>query len=466
MNMTGQSIMDGAGRIAHRADRYAPCATRSIPYARQWIDEEDIQSVVEVLRSDWLTTGPKVAEFEKAIAGFVGAEEAVAVSSGTAALHAAMYAIGIGPGDEVILSPMTFVATANAVVFQGGIPIFADVDPDTLLIDPNEVERKISPRTKAVIAVDYAGQPCDYDSLGSIARHHGLFLIADACHSLGAEYKGRNVGTLADLTIFSFHPVKHITTGEGGMITTDVPALAERMRLFRNHGITRDPEKFVHACPPDGRRGSPLTIHHTTTNNQEFSTVNGQWYYEMQDLGYNYRITDIQCALGLSQLKKLPEFIRRRCEIAAKYDETLADIPGIEPLGLRPDVLSAKQAVIKAQSLDRKLKSDLQSRNSKVETRNSQHAYHLYVVKADFNTLGTDRVTLFQSFYEKGIGLNVHYIPVHLQPFYKNKFNTGSGLCPAAEAAYKSIISLPLFPGMRDDDVQRVIIAVTEKINK
>jgi len=221
-----------------------------IPYAHQWIEEEDIQAVIEVLRSDWLTTGPKVAEFEKALADFVGAKEAIAVNSGTAALHAAMYAIGIGPGDEVILPPMTFVATANAVVFQGGTPIFADVDPDTLLIDPTEVEAKITPKTKAIIAVDYAGQPCDYDALQAIAKHHGLFLIADACHSLGAEYKGKKTGTLADLSVFSFHPVKHITTGEGGMVITADPGLADRMMMFRNHGITRNPEMFtVHRSP-------------------------------------------------------------------------------------------------------------------------------------------------------------------------------------------------------------------------
>ena len=208
-----------------------------IPYGRQWIDEADIRAVVDVLRSDWITTGPKVPEFEKAVADYVGAEHAVAVSSGTAALHAAMHAIGVGPGDEVILPPMTFVATANCVVFQGATPVFADVDPDTLLINPTEVESKITGRTKAIIAVDYAGQPCDYYALRDIAERHGLILVADACHSLGAQFKGRNVGTLADLSVFSFHPVKHMTTGEGGMIVTDKYEFAEKMRRFRNHGI-------------------------------------------------------------------------------------------------------------------------------------------------------------------------------------------------------------------------------------
>ena len=227
------------------AMRSAPSAKRFIPYGRQSIDEQDVAAVCSVLRSDWLTTGPKVEEFEKAVADYVGAKYAVAVSSGTAALHAAMYAIGIGSGDEVIVPPMTFAATANCIVFQGGTPVFADVTRDTLLIDPAQVEAKITPRTKAIIAVDYAGQPCEYDSLRNIADQNNLILVADACHALGAEYKGQKTGSLADLNVFSFHPVKHITTGEGGMITTDDAKLAERMRLFRNHGIIRDPSKFL-----------------------------------------------------------------------------------------------------------------------------------------------------------------------------------------------------------------------------
>jgi perosamine synthetase len=371
-----------------------------IPYGRQQIDEDDIQAVVDVLRSDWLTTGPKVAEFEQAVADFVGAKEAVAVSSGTAALHAAMYAIGIGPGDEVILPPMTFVATANAVVFQGGTPVFADVDPDTLLIDPNEVEDKVTSRTKAIIAVDYAGHPCDYDALRDIAERHDLILVADACHALGAEYKRKKVGTLADMTVFSFHPVKHITTGEGGMVTTDNPEFAEHMRMFRSHGITRDPSKFIRANgkPQDPMPQAPCAL---------------PFYYEMLDLGYNYRLTDFQCALGMSQLRKLPGWIDRRREIAALYDEALADISGIKPLGFRADVLPAKQsAMLPAPS-----------------SMPSIHAYHLYVVKVDFEALGIDRTELFQDLRENGIGVNIHY----------------------------KIISLPMFPGMTDEDVKKVI---------
>jgi perosamine synthetase len=379
------------------AEHYVPCPPRTIPYARQWIDEDDIRAVAEVLRSDWLTTGPKVEEFEQAVADYVDAKYAVAVSSGTAALHAAMYAINIKPGDEVIVSPMTFAATANCVVYQGGTPVFADVDPGTLLLDPAKVEEKITERTRAIIGVDYAGQPCDWDRLREIADKHGLRLVADGCHALGAEYKGRKVGSIADMTVFSFHPVKHITTGEGGMITTDDPELAERMRLFRSHGITTDARQ---------------------------REKQDSWFYEMVDLGYNYRITDFQCALGISQLRKLPKFLERRREIAARYDESFAGLSGINPLAVRP---------------------------------NAFHAYHLYVIRIDSNILGIDRTALFTKLREKGIGVNVHYIPVHLHPFYREKFHTGIGLCPVAEAAYEQIISLPMFPGMTDKNVEKVI---------
>ena len=350
------------------AEHYAPCAARTIPYGRQWIDENDIQAVVEVLRSDWLTTGPKVAEFEQAFAGFVEAGEAVAVNSGTAALHAAMFALGIGPGDEVVLPSMTFVATANAVVFQGGTPVFADVDPDTLRIDPNAVADKITTRTKAVVAVDYAGQPCDYDALRTISNRNGLLLIADACHSLGAEYKGNKVGTLADMTVFSFHPVKHITTGEGGMVVTDHPDMATKMRIFRNHGITAD---------------------HRQREEQ------GSWCYEMVELGYNYRITDFQCALGVSQLSKSPKWLARRQEIARVYDEAFAGFPYVMPLSVSNDVL---------------------------------HAYHLYVVRIMDKEPSKKRKSVFKHLREKGIGANVHYLPVHLHPFYRKRFNTSAGL--------------------------------------
>lgn len=373
-----------------------------IPYGKQQIDSEDIQAVVEVLQSDWLTTGPKVDAFEKIFADFVGVKYAVAVSSGTAALHAAMFALGIGPGCEVIVPAMTFAATANCVVLQGGTPVFADVIPETLLLDPVSVASRLSSRTKAIIAVDYAGQACDYDTLEDTAKRHDITLVADACHSLGGRYKDKSVGTLASLNAFSFHPVKHITTGEGGMITTDDQKLAEKMRLFRNHGITTD---------------------HRQRDAQ------GSWFYEMVDLGYNYRITDFQCALGISQLKKLQEWIERRREIAHRYGKAFHDIPRVKPLTVQNE---------------------------------SFHAYHLYVVRLDLDGKDMDRSAIFRKLREAGVGVNVHYIPVHLHPFYQNRFHTGLGLCPEAEEAYQQIISLPIYPTLTEKEQDHVIECLRE----
>jgi UDP-4-amino-4,6-dideoxy-N-acetyl-beta-L-altrosamine transaminase len=373
-----------------------------IPYGKQSIDEDDIRAVVEVLRSDWLTTGPRVSEFEQAFADVVGTKEAVAVNSGTAALHAAMFALGVGPGDEVIVPAMTFAATANCVVFQGATPVFADVDPGSLLISPGQVEAKISSRTRAVIAVDYTGHPADYDVLRSITDQHGIALVADACHALGASYRGRPAGSLADLTAFSFHPVKHITTGEGGMVTTNHVEMAKKMRLFRSHGISsgfREREQ------------------------------QGSWYYEMVDLGFNYRMTDIQCALGISQLRKLPGFLKRRREIADRYTKVFSSVCGVQPLSVREDV---------------------------------QHAYHLYVVKLHLAQCEGGREGFFRKMQERGIRVNVHYIPVHLHPFYRKRFNTVPGLCPVAEEEYERIVSLPIYPAMKDGDMEKVISAVAE----
>jgi len=389
----------------------APSAKRFIPYGRQSIDEQDVAAVCSVLRSDWFTTGPKIEEFEKAVADYVGAKYAVAVSSGTAALHAAMYSLSIKPGDEVIVPPMTFAATANCIVFQGGTPVFADVTSDTLLIDPAQVEAKITPRTKAIIAVDYAGQPCDYDSLRNIADQNNLILVADACHALGAEYKGQKAGSLADLSVFSFHPVKHITTGEGGMITTDDEELATRMRLFRNHGITRDPKRF--SSPTSDLRPP----------SSDFS-----WFYEMVDLGYNYRITDFQCALGISQLRKLPVWVARRNQIALRYNEAISDLQTFAPLRVRDDVF---------------------------------HAYHLYIIRVDNKDPDNDRSAVFRRLRYAGIGVNVHYVPVHLHPFYREHFYTRLGDCPIAEKAYECIISLPISPSMSGDDVDAVISSIS-----
>lgn len=381
-------------------DGHAPVRKTMLPYGRQWLDEDDIAAVVEVLRSDWLTTGPKVAEFERAFADHVGAAEAVVVSSGTAALHAAIFALGIGVGDEVIVPAITFAASANCVVFQGATPVFADVEPDTLLLDPAQAEARVTPRTKAIMAVDYAGQPCDYDELRALATRHGLAVVADACHALGAGYKGRAVGVLADLSAFSLHPVKHITSGEGGVVTTARPELARHMRSFRNHGIT--------------------TEHHERAES-------GSWFYEMVELGYNYRLTDFQCALAMSQLAKLPGWLARRREIAGRYDAAFAEMPAVRPLAVRGDV---------------------------------SHAYHLYVVRLDLGRLQADRSDVFAALKAEGIGTNVHYIPVHLHPFYRKRYGTGPGLCPVAEAAYEEIISLPIFPHMTDGDVEDVISAV------
>lgn len=368
-----------------------------LPYGRHWIDEDDIQAVVRTLRSDWLTTGPAVDEFERAFASYTGARHAIAVANGTAALHAAMFALGVGPGDEVIVPPLTFAATANCVVYQGATPVFADVAPDTLLLDPERAAEKITPRTKAIIAVDYAGQPCDYDGLRNLAEAQGIALVADACHSIGATYKGRPTGTLADLTAFSFHPVKHITTCEGGMITTDNPDFAHRMRIFRNHGITTDHRERAQA---------------------------GTCFYEMTEMGYNYRLSDVQCALGISQLRKLPAWVRRRYQIARQYDRAFAANSTVRPLSTGVNV---------------------------------SHAYHLYVVSVAF-----DRDMLLSKLRKREIGANVHYVPVHLHPFYRLRYQTKPGLCPVAEQAYRHIVSLPIFPRMTDADVQLVVSALEE----
>ena len=371
-----------------------------IPYGRQSIEDSDIDAVIKTLNSNYLTTGPRVAEFEKAIADYCGVKYALAVSSGTAALHCAIYALSVESGDEVILPTMTFAATANSVCFQGGLPVFVDVLEDTLLVDPNKIEEKITKKTKAIIGVDYAGQTCDWDRLKKIASKYGIALIADSCHALGAEYKKRKTGSLADMSVFSFHPVKHIATGEGGMVTTNNGEFAEKIKLFRNHGITTDYKQ----------------------REQE-----GEWFYEMVDLGFNYRLTDIQCALGLSQLKRLPAFLKRRHEIAKKYDKAFENIDVIDPL---------------------------------LSNRDCLHAYHLYVIqiKPDCRI---KRNEAFKAFRELGIGVNVHYIPVHLHPYYQNKFGYSKGFCPVAEKMYERILSLPIWPGMTDKDVNQVIETTT-----
>jgi perosamine synthetase len=377
-----------------------PIRSELLPYGKQCVDSDDIEAVNKVLRSDWLTTGPMVHEFEKLFAKTVGAEEAVAVSSGTAALHCAVAALHLQPGDEVVVSPLTFAATANAIVYEDGVPVFADVDPHTLLLDPQKVEAAITKKTKAILTVDYAGQPSAYDKLRQIANKHHLSLITDGCHALGATYHAQPVGAIADMTAFSFHPVKHITTGEGGMITTHSADLAKRMRTFRQHGITTDARTREHK---------------------------GTYSYEMVELGYNYRLSDIQCALGINQLKKLPHWLCQRREIAGHYDHAFKDIPGVHPLGHAP---------------------------------HTTHAYHLYVVQLDLTAFHGTRDDFYAALRAEGIGVNVHYIPVHLHPYYKKRFGTKAGQFPIAEKAYDSILSLPIFPTMTKQDQEDVIAAV------
>ena len=364
-----------------------------IPYGKQTIDQDDIQAVVDVLKSDFLTTGPKIAEFEQTVADYVGAKYAVAISNGTSALHAACFAAGIEPGDEVITTPLTFAASANCVLYCGGTPVFADVDPKTYNIDPEDIRRKITDRTKAIIAVHLAGQPCDMDAIHSIAHEYGLIVIEDGAHALGSVYKGKKVGSLSDMTTFSFHPVKPITTGEGGMIVTDNEEFYKKMALFRSHGITRDDSMM--------------------TRND------GPWFYQQFNLGYNYRITDIQCALGCSQMKKLDRFLARRKEIVARYNEAFADCDNI----ITPYQLS-----------------------------DTESGWHLYIVQVK----NCDRRQVFEAMREKGIGVNVHYIPVYMHPYYQEP-GYENVHCANAEEIYSHIISLPLYPGLTSEQQDYVI---------
>lgn len=369
-----------------------------IPYGRQSIDETDIHQVIEALRSDWLTTGPKVAQFESEFARYVDSAHAVSVCNGTAALHAAMLASGVDGSHEVIVPAITFVATANAVLYQNATPVFADVDPETLLIDPADVLRKITPRTRAIVAVDYAGQPCDYHALREIADRHNLILIADACHSLGGSWQNQPVGSLADLNCFSFHPVKPLTTGEGGMVTTSCTTMAAQLKRFRGHGIDAD-----------FRKRTQQVTHR----------------YDMVELGYNFRLTDFQAALGLSQLAKLNQFCARRTEIADQYHSLLAEVDGVLPLQRLPG---------------------------------SQHAYHLFVVRISDPHLTRDEA--FERLRNQGVGVNVHYRPVYLNSYYQKQLGYRAGLCPVAESAYEQILSLPIFPEMTSSQILTVVDAL------
>lgn len=377
-----------------------PVRRELLPYGRQALTDEDIAAVVQVLRSDWLTTGPKVAEFEEAFARFVGATHAVSFSSGTAALHGAVFAAGIGPGDEVITSPLTFCATANCVLYQGATPVFADVTNDTLNLDLDDVRLRLSLHTKVILPVDYGGHPADLDEFLALADRNGLTVIEDAAHALGARYRGRRVGSISHMTVFSFHPVKHLTTGEGGMVTTNDATHAWRLRMCRNHGIDSDARQ---------RQAS------------------GQWHYEMTALGYNYRLSDIACACGLSQLSRLDVNLERRRAIARQYADSLASLPGLRVPHTRPD---------------------------------AEPAWHLYAVRVDPKVIRSGRDEIFRALRAEGLGVNVHYIPVHLHPYYRQRFGDRSGRWPIAEQASQELISLPMFPAMSDDEVQDVVVAV------
>ncbi len=371
-----------------------------IPYGRQYIDDKDIQAVVDVLKSDYLTTGPKVSEFEKKVADYVGAKYAVAVNSGTAALHIACLAAGIKEGDEVITSPITFAASSNCVLYCGGTPVFADIDGATYNINPEEIEKKITDKTKAIIPVHYTGQPCDMDRITELARKHDLLVIEDAAHALGASYKGKKIGSMSDMTCFSFHPVKPITTGEGGMVVTNNEELYKKLLLFRSHGITRDDELM--------------------TQNQ------GDWYYQQLELGFNYRITDISCTLGLSQMDKLDGFLERRQEIADKYNQAFSTVKGIKT----PTQLQA--------------------------TRSGWHLYMICVEPAR-------RKEIFDELRKLGIGVNVHYIPVYRHPYYQNN-GYSNCCCCNAERFYAGAISLPIHPSLTDEQQDYVIDKVIELV--
>lgn len=371
----------------------------NIPYGRQWIDEDDISAVAKVLQSDWLTQGPDIEEFEKEIAEYVGAKYAVAFSSGTSALHGAMFAAGIGPGDEIITSPITFVATSNSAIYLGARPRFVDIDLNTYCIDTAKIEEAITPNTKVIAPVDLAGYPVNIETIMGIARRHNVVVVEDSAHALGAKRNGKMVGTGADMSLFSFHPVKHITTGEGGAITTDNEEFYKKMKIFVTHGITKDPALL--------------------------QRNDGPWYYEMQELGFNYRLTDFQCALGLSQLKKIEGFLDRRNEIASMYNEAFKDIEGL--------VMPPKP-----------------------EQYSSRHAYHLYPILVT----KTDRKEAYIKLREMGIFAQVHYIPVHLQPYYRNNYGFKKGDYPNAEYYYEHELSIPMYPKMKNEEVNYVIQSI------
>ncbi|MEE9443827.1 MAG: UDP-4-amino-4,6-dideoxy-N-acetyl-beta-L-altrosamine transaminase [candidate division Zixibacteria bacterium] len=389
-----------------------------LPYGRQHVTEADIAAVCEVLKSDWLTQGPAIVDFEHALADRLGVQETVACSSGTAALHLSMLALGIGPGDAVITTPNTFAASANCARFVGTDVYFADIDPENGLIEPDSIARILKKDTakkiKAIIPVHFAGQPADLPAINDLAKKHGAWVVDDACHAIGATYNyegqtyriGNNPHS--DMTVFSFHPVKHVAMGEGGAITTNLPETADRLRLFRSHGISR--ESKINEDMALNSEGMP-----------------NPWYYEMVELGFNYRLTDIQATLGIQQLKRLEWSLEKRRELAGIYCRLIQE--EFTNGEVRPLI-------------------------NKTEVEN---AYHLFVIQIDFEKLGVSRAAVMNQLRAKGIGTQVHYIPVHLQPYYQRNCGTKPGDCPNAEAYYEKALSLPMYPNLADDDIKRVV---------
>lgn len=373
-----------------------------VPYGKQSIDSSDIKEVVRVLKTDWITQGPKIDELESALAKYCGSKFAVCVSSGTAALHLACVVAGLKKGNEAITTPITFLATANSIVYTGAKPVFADINYDTINIDPVEITKRLTKETKAILPVHFAGLSCDMPEIGKLAKKNKLKVIEDACHSLGSYYsvngKWYKVGSCkhSDMTVFSFHPVKHITSGEGGAITTNDKKIYEKLKMLRSHGVVKT---------------------------SQMTKKKGPWYYEMRDLGFNYRITDFQCALALSQLKRIHTFLARRRAIANMYDKAFSNVVGIE---------------------------------TPVHGEDRQHAYHLYILKINFDRLGMTKRKFFEKLKNKGIFCQMHYIPIYKQPYYADKMKTVSRKCPNGEKYYNRAVSIPIYPKMTDRDVQRV----------
>ena len=379
-----------------------PVRSEKIYYGRQCVDEEDIQAVARVLRGPYITCGPMVEEAERRLAACTGAAHAVLCSNGTAALHCACLAAGVGPGDEVITTPMTFAASANCAVYCGAKPVFADIDPETYNIDPKSIRERITPRTKAVVAVDFTGQAVRNREIRALCDEFGLVFIEDAAHAIGTRYDGAPVGSLADMTCFSFHPVKTITCGEGGAITTNSEAYYQKLVLAHTHGITHD-ESLMEDAPHEG-----------------------PWYYEQVSLGFNYRLTDFQAALLVSQLGKLEAFKERRHEIVEKYDKAFRDVPGI---------------IVQK------------------EIPESDTCRHLYIIRLDLDVLTCTRRQFFDAMSAENVQCQIHYVPVYWFPFYR-RMGYSKGLCPVAEEVYKGIMSIPLYPMLTDADTDDVIHAV------